>query len=71
MIFCYHGLLETIISDRGSQFTFQFWKHLFSCLKIDPRLSTAFHPQMDGQTERMNAVMEQYLWAYINYLEEN
>jgi transposase InsO family protein len=67
-VFCYHGLPETIVSDRGPQFASRFWKHLCHALKIDPRLSTAFHPQTDGQTERVNAVVEQHLRAYIFYL---
>jgi len=46
-VFRYHGLPETIVSDRGPQFASHFWKHLCSCLKIDARLSTAFHPQTD------------------------
>ena len=50
-VFRYHGLLETIVLDRGPQFASRFWKHRCSCLKIDTRLSTAFHPQTDGQTE--------------------
>jgi len=70
-IFRYHGLPETIVSDRGPQFTSRFWKHLCACIKIDPRLSTAFHPQTDSQTERMNAVMEQHLQAYVNYLQDD
>jgi len=70
-IFRLHGLPRTIISDRGPQFASRFWKHLCSCLSIDPRLSTAFHPQPDGQTERMNATMEQYLRAYVNYQQDD
>jgi len=70
-IFRYHELPETIVSDRGPQFASRFWKHLCACLMIDPRLSTAFHPQTDGQTERMNAVMEQHLQAYVNYLQDD
>jgi len=70
-VFRYHGLPETIVSDRGLQFASRFWKHLCSCLMIDPRLSTSFHSQTDGQTERMNAVMEQHLWAYVNYLQDD
>jgi transposase InsO family protein len=70
-IFRYHGLPETIVSDRGPQFASRFWKHLCFCLKIDPRLSTAFHPQTDGQTERVNAVVEQHLRAYVTYLQDD
>lgn len=70
-IFRLHGLPDTIISDRGSQFTSEFWKWLCKLLQIDHRLSTAFHPQTDGQTERMNARIEQYLRAYINYAQSD
>jgi transposase InsO family protein len=70
-VFRYHGLPETIISDRGPQFASRFWNHLCACLKIDPRLSTAFHPQTDGQTERVNAVVEQHLRAYVTYLQDD
>jgi len=70
-IFRYHGLPESIVSDRGPQFASRFWKHLCQCLKIDPRLSTAFHPETDGQTERMNAIMEQHLRAYVSYLQDD
>src|SRR5207302_5145348 len=60
-----HGLPDGIVSDRGPQFASSFWKLLCSKLGIQPRLSTAFHPETDGQTERMNAIMEQYLRSYI------
>jgi len=70
-VFHYHGLPETIVSDRGPQFASRFWKHLCSCLKIDARLSTAFHPQTDGQTEHVNAVVEQHLRAYVAYLQDD
>jgi len=70
-VFRYHGLPETIVSDRGPQLVSRFWKHLCSCLKIDAQLSTAFHPQTDGQTERVNAVVEQHLRAYVTYLQDN
>ena len=43
-----HGLHDLIVSDRGSIFTSNFWSTLASILKIDPRKSTAFHPQTDG-----------------------
>jgi len=69
-VFRYHGLPETTVSDRGPQFAARFWKHLCSCQKIDARLSTAFHPQTDRQTERVNAVVEQHLRAYVAYLQD-
>jgi transposase InsO family protein len=70
-IFRLHGLPETVVSDRGPQFASRFWKHLCHALKIEPRLSTAFHPETDGQTERVNAIMEQYLRAYVNYQQDD
>ena len=65
-----HGLPDSIVSDRGSIFTSHFWSTLASILKIDPRKSTAFHPQTDGQTERMNQTLETYLRIFCNH-EQN
>src|SRR5271169_188234 len=56
-----HGIPDSIVSDRGSIFTSQFWTALSKALNLKKRLSTAFHPQTDGQTERMNQTVEQYL----------
>jgi len=70
-VFCSHGLPKTIVSDRGPHFASHFWKHLCHSLKIEPRLSTAFHPQTDSQTERINAVVEQHLRAYVSYLQDD
>ncbi len=70
-IFAQHGLPEEIISDRGSLFTSSFIKSLCQLAKVDQRLSTAYHPQTDGQTERVNQVLEQYLRVYTNYLQDN
>jgi len=70
-IFRYQGLPETIVSDRGPQFASHFGKHLCFCLKIELQLLTAFHPETDGQTERMNAIMAQHLRAYVSYLQAN
>ena len=56
-----HGLLDSIISDRGPQFAAGVMKELNCMLGIETKLSTAFHPQTDGQTERMNQELEQYL----------
>ena len=49
-----HGLLESVISDRGPQFIAELTKELNRMLGIETKLSTSFHPQTDGQTERMN-----------------
>ena len=61
-----HGIPRDIITDRGSLFTSGLWKQITEKLGIERRLSTAFHPQTDGQTERTNAILEQYLWAYVD-----
>ena len=67
----HHGLPNTIISDRGPQFASRFWKALCERLGIAPRLSTGFHPQTDGQTERFNATMEEYLRIYVNHHQDD
>lgn len=60
-----HGLPNSSVPDRGSIFTSNFWSTLASILQIDPRKSTTFHAQTDGQTKRMNQTLEQYLFACI------
>jgi transposase InsO family protein len=66
-----HGLPNSIISDRGSLFTSKFWKQVMETMGTTRNLSTAFHPETDGQTERTNATLEQYLRAYCNYQQTN
>lgn len=66
-----HGLPTHITSDRGTQFTAKFWKELSKHLGIKARMSTAYHPETDGQTERFNAVMEQYLRSYVSYQQDD
>jgi len=56
-----HRLLESVVSDRGPQFAVELTKELNRILGIKTKLSTAFHSQMDGQTECMNQELEQYL----------
>lgn len=70
-VFRLHGLPDDIVSDRGAIFTSRFWRSLLDLLEIKPNMSTAFHPQTDGQTERTNAILEQYLRAYMNYQQDN
>lgn len=64
-IFSRHGLPDEIISDRGPQFIANFWKHLLTNLDIKPCRSSGYHPQSDGQTERVNQILEQYLRCYV------
>jgi hypothetical protein len=66
-----HGLPTTIVSDRGPQWVSLFWKHLLRRLDTKALLSTAYHPETDGQTERTNATLEQYLRAYVSYLQDD
>ncbi len=61
-----HGLPAAIVSDRGSQFTSALWKRVCQLLGIVRRLSTAYHPETDGATERMNQTIETYLRTYVN-----
>jgi hypothetical protein len=69
-IWKYHGFPEDVVSDRDSTFTGSFFTDLYDCLGIKRSMSTACHPQTDGQTERINQVIESYLRSYCNY-EQN
>ena len=60
-----HGILKVIISNRDPKFTSNFWKSLFKGLDIKLNFSTAYHLQMDGQTERVNQVLEDMLQMYV------
>ena len=62
-IICLHGVLRTIISDWGTQFTSKFWNQLHETLGTRLEFSTTFHPQTDGQTERVNQILEDMLRA--------
>ena len=62
-----HGLPKTLVSDRDPVFTSHFWRRLLELCGIRANRSYAFHPQTDGQTERMNSVLEQYLRIYTYY----
>ena len=66
-----HGLPESVVSDRGPQFAVELTKELNRMLGIKTKLSTAFHPQTDGQTERMNQELEQYLWFFIKHRQKD
>jgi len=66
----YHGFPEDVVSDRDGTFTGRYFTDLYDYLGIKRSISTAFHPQTDGQTEQMNQVIEAYLRAYCNF-EQN
>ena len=58
-----HGVPKTIISDRGTQFIARFWEHFHAALGTQLIRSSAYHPQTDGQTERINQILEDMLRA--------
>jgi len=66
-----HELPESMVSDRGPQFAAELTKELNRMLGIEMRLSIAFHPQMDGQTEWMNQELEQYLWFFVDHKQKD
>ena len=70
-VICVFGVPRGIVSDRGSVFTSHFWSALCYHMKVTRRLSTAFHPQSDGQTERQNQALEHYLRCYCNYRQND
>jgi transposase InsO family protein len=66
-----HGVPKTIISDRGAQFIARFWEQLQSSLGTKLIRSFAYHPQTDGQTERVNQILEAMLRACIIHYGTN
>lgn len=62
-----YGLPQAIISDRDSKFISDFWRSLFALLKTSLLMSTAFHPQTDGLSERTNQTMENVLRTLVGY----
>ncbi|MBW0539160.1 hypothetical protein O181_078875 [Austropuccinia psidii MF-1] len=70
-VFSKHVLPISIVSYRGSLFVSSFWTNLCQQLKISRDLSTAFHPETDGQTERVNQILEQSLWMYVSYHQDD
>jgi transposase InsO family protein len=60
-IVCLHGVQKKIVFDRGTQFTLKFWERLHETLDTQLHFSSAYHPQIDGQTKRVNQVLEDML----------
>jgi hypothetical protein len=70
-VFSKHGVPSHITSDRGSEFVSHFFRSLGKALDIRLHFTSGYHPEGDGQTERMNQTLEQYLRVYCNYQQDN
>ncbi|MBW0488215.1 hypothetical protein O181_027930 [Austropuccinia psidii MF-1] len=70
-VFSKHGLPVSIVSDKGSLFVSSFWTQLCQQLKISRDLLTAFHHETDGQTERVNQMLEQFRQMYVTYHQDD
>jgi len=66
-----HGLPESVILDREPQLAAELTRELNKMLGIETKLLTAYHPETDGQTERTNQELEQYLRMYVNHRQNN
>jgi transposase InsO family protein len=69
-IVCLHGVPKKIVFDRGTQFTSKFWERLHETLDTQLRFRSAYHPLTDGQTERVNQILENMLSACPCNMEE-
>ena len=65
------GLPDSLVSDQGRAFIDRTWKEICSKLKITHKLSTSYHPETDGQTERANKTLEVYLRHFVNYYQDD
>ena len=70
-IFSKHGVPSHVTSDRGSEFVSRFFRSLAKALDIELHFTSGYHPEADGQTERTNQTLEQYLRMYCNYQQDN
>ena len=70
-VFSKHGVPQHITCDRGSEFTSHFFRALSDALGIKLHFTAAYHPPADGQTERVNQTLEQYLRMYCSYQQDN
>ena len=70
-VFSKHGVPSHVTSDRGSEFVSRFFRSLGKALNMKLHFTSGYHPEGDGQTERVNQTLEQYLRIYCNYQHDN
>src|SRR6266481_3693058 len=70
-VFSKHGVLAHVTSDQGSEFVLHFFHSLGKLLQMRLHFTLGYHPEGDGQTEHANQVLEQYLWGYMNYQQDD
>jgi len=70
-VFSKHSIPSHVISDRGSEFVSNFFRSLDTALDMHLHFTSGYHPKGDGQTERTNQTLEQYLRVYYNYQQDN
>src|SRR5258707_7519578 len=70
-VFSKHGVLAHVTSDHGSEFILHFFHSLGKLLRMRLHFTLGYHLEGDGQTEHANQVLEQYLWGYMNYQQDD
>ena len=70
-VFSKHSVPSHVTSDRGSEFVSNFFRSLGTALNMRLHFTSGYHPEGDGQTERTNQTLEQYLCIYCNYQQDN
>src|SRR5271168_4612792 len=70
-VFSKHGVPKHVTSDRGSEFISHFFHSLGKALDMNLHFTSGYHPKGDGQTERTNQTLEQYLRIFCNYQQDN
>ena len=70
-VFSKHGVPAHVTSDQGTEFVSHFFRSLGKALNMHLHFTSSYHPEGDGQTEHTNQTLEQYLWSYCNYQQDN
>ena len=70
-VYYFHELSENIVSDRNSQFISMLWRIISKKLKMTLKSFSAFHLQINNQTEIANVFLEQYFWIFMNFVQNN